>query len=180
MNDAPANGADQAQQQPPMLLNGQYIKDLSFESPNAPGILSNLQGAQPDVNINVDVSANKLEGGDDNLYEAVLEIKAEMKIEDKVGFIFELQYAGVFTLNVAEEHLSPMLLIECPRMLFPFARNIVAETTRDGGFMPLMLQPLDFAAMFQQNLQAQAGKLGDDVADLDAEVAKMAEEKSAN
>lgn len=170
MNDTPENGGANAEpQQPPLVINGQYVKDLSFESPNSPGILGELQGAQPDVNVNVDTKAGKLEGAD-NAYEVVLDIRAELKLGDKVGFMAELSYAGVFTVNVPEEHLGPVLLIECPRMLFPFARAILGDATRDGGFVPLMLQPIDFAALYQQNMQQQAQQVA-------AEVEKLKETK---
>jgi preprotein translocase subunit SecB len=163
MNDKPDTTAEQPQQAQ-LTINGQYIKDLSFESPNAPAILSEMQNKQPDVNVNVDVNARKLEAGENqNLYEVVLDIKAELKIADRVGFIVELQYAGVYTINVPEEHLTAVLLIECPRMLFPYARNILSDTTRDGGFAPLFLQPIDFAGMYQANMQQQAAAIGDDI-----------------
>jgi len=166
MNDTPANGADQ-QQDAPLSINGQYVKDLSFESPNSPGILAELQNKQPEVKVNVDVKAGKIEGQPvDNMFEVILSVSADLKIEGTVGFIVELDYAGVFTLNVPEEHLSAMLLIECPRMLFPFARNILADMTRDGGFVPLFLQPIDFAALYQANLENQTEQLDKDVADL--------------
>lgn len=172
MNDTPANGGANAEaQQPPLVVNGQYIKDLSFESPNSPGILGELQNAQPDVNVNVDTKAGKLEGAD-NVYEVVLDIRAELKVGDKVGFMVELSYAGVFTANIPDEHLGPVLLIECPRMLFPFARNILGDVTRDGGFVPLMLQPIDFAALYQQNLAQQAEGAADAAAAQAAEMAK--------
>lgn len=177
MNDTPANGGANAEaQQPPLVVNGQYIKDLSFESPNSPGILGELQNAQPDVNVNVDTKAGKLEGAD-NVYEVVLDIRAELKIGDKVGFMVELSYAGVFTANIPDEHLGPVLLIECPRMLFPFARNILGDVTRDGGFVPLMLQPIDFAALYQQNLAQQAENAADAAA---AQAAEMAKEPEGN
>jgi len=167
MSDTPGNGgADAAAQQPPLAINGQYIKDLSFESPNSPGILAELQNQQPDVNVNIDVQAAKVEGPEGaSMFEIVLDIRADLKLGEKVGFIIELKYAGVFTLNVPEEHLGAMLLIECPRLLFPFARNILADTTRDGGFVPLMLQPIDFAAMYQANLAQQVQNLEGEVAD---------------
>lgn len=176
MNDTPGNGAapaDDQQQAAPLMINGQYVKDLSFEAPNSPGILGELQNTQPDVSVNVDVKAGKIEGQpSDNMFEVVLDVKTELKLEGKVGFIAELQYAGVFTLNVPEEHITAMLLIECPRMLFPFARNILADTTRDGGFVPLFLQPIDFAAMYQANLQNQAAQVDQDVAGMVADKAK--------
>ncbi len=166
MSDTPANGGENtAAQAPALAINGQYIKDLSFESPNTPGILSELQNQQPDVNVNVDVNAAKLEGAE-NVFEVALDMRAELKLGEKVGFMVELKYAGVFTINVPEEHLSPVLLVECPRMLFPFARNIIADATRDGGFVPLLLQPIDFAGMYQANLAQQANEVADQVADL--------------
>lgn len=136
--------------EPPITINAQYTKDLSFEVPSAPGIFSALQTQQPDISVNINVGANPLQ---DKVFEVVLEINAECKIEKKIGFIIELDYVGIFTLNVPDEHLQAVLLIECPRLIFPFARNILADVSRDGGFPPLMLGPVDFAAMFQTKLQ---------------------------
>ena len=167
MSDTQNTGAGNEQQQlPPVIINGQYVKDLSFESPNAPGIYKEMQSTQPEIKINVNIEHAKVEGGEAvNTYEVVLEFTTELKVGEKVGFICELKYAGVFTLNVPEEHLQAFLLIECPRMLFPFARQIISDTTQHGGFVPLLLQPIDFAAMYQQNVKSQ-------VANLDAEVAE--------
>ncbi len=143
----------------PIIINAQYIKDLSFEAPGAPMIFGKLQEEAPDMSVNVNVAANPMQG---NTFETVLEINAECKIKDEVAFILELEYAGVFTVNVPEEHLQPVLLVECPRLLFPFARNILADVSRDGGFPPLMLGPLDFASMFQARLQeAEAAMAAD-------------------
>lgn len=144
----------------PIIINAQYTKDLSFEAPSAPGIFAELQGKQPNVSLNINVSANPVQ---DKVVEVILEAQAECKIADKVVYILELEYAGVFTLNVPDEHVQPIMLIECPRLLFPFARNILADVTRDGGYPPLMLGPLDFAGMYQAKLkeleqeQPQAG-----------------------
>lgn len=146
-------------EQPPLSIAVQYIKDLSFESPNAPGILGDLQNNPPDVNIDIDVRATPLEGG---VYEVVLHINAQCKSGDKVAFVMELAYGGIFQVNVPPEHLQPMLLIECPRMLFPFARNILSEVTRDGGFPPLMLAPVDFVAMYQNSVRREAEEAGTD------------------
>jgi len=136
--------------EPPIVVNAQYTKDLSFEAPLAPGIFSALQDQQPDISVNINVGANLLQ---DKVFEVILEIIAECKIKQQIGFIIELDYAGIFTLNVPDEHLQAVLLIECPRLIFPFARNILADVSRDGGFPPLMLGPVDFAAMFQAKLQ---------------------------
>ncbi len=168
MSDISGNGgANAEQQQAPLNINGQYIKDLSFEAPNSPAIFPELQSAQPEIKVNVDVQANKIETPEAiNMFEVVLDIGAELQAGDKVGFIVELKYGGVFTLNVPEEHVGAMLVIECPRILFPFARNIISDATRDGGFVPLLLQPIDFAAMYQANLAQQTQDLNTEVSDL--------------
>jgi preprotein translocase subunit SecB len=154
--DAAGAGADQ-QADVPLMVNGQYIKDLSFEAPTTPGIFSLIQESPPDVNINVDVKA---QGMQNNVFEVVLVIKAECKSGDSVAFILELSYGGVFTLNVPQESLEAMLLVECPRLLFPFARNIVADATRDGGFPPVLIGPVDFMSMYQ-NRQSTDGEAGE-------------------
>jgi|ETN02SMinimDraft_2_1059926.scaffolds.fasta_scaffold187696_1 preprotein translocase subunit SecB len=149
-----------AQDDVPLTINGQYIKDLSFEAPTTPGIFALIQQEPPNININVDVKA---QGMQNNVFEVVLVIKAECKTGDSVAFILELSYGGVFTLNVPQDDLETVLLVECPRLLFPFARNIVAEATRDGGFPPVMIGPVDFMAMFQ-NQQSQEGAWAEPVA----------------
>lgn len=144
--------------QPPMMVNGQYVKDLSFEVPGAPAIYGEMQGQNPNIPIHVDINAAQLH---ENTYEVVLHLKVEAKLADKPVFVVELAYGGIFTLNVAPEHLQPMLLIECPRMLFPFARNIIADLTRDGGFPPLMIQPIDFVQLFRARMEsAEAAPVG--------------------
>ncbi|MCK5546171.1 MAG: protein-export chaperone SecB [Rhodospirillaceae bacterium] len=155
-NDTGVNQQD-GTEAPPLIINGQYIKDLSFEAPNTPIIFNKMQDAQPDLNVTVDLGVSKMEGIE-NTYEVTLNLGAEMKIGDEVGFITELKYAGVFTINVPEENTGPMLMIECPRILFPYARNVISNTTRDGGFMPLTLQPIDFVALYQKNAQNQQGQ----------------------
>lgn len=162
MADADTTTAEQGgeNQQPPLVINAQYTKDLSFEAPNVPNIFGVMQKQQPDIQINVDVKAQPYEINGKTLYEVSLIVNAECKADEQVGFILELDYAGLFTVNVPEEHLQPMLLIECPRLLFPFARNILADVSRDGGFPPMMLGPIDFVQMYQQQLaqaQAEAG-----------------------
>lgn len=149
----PGNGSGDGKDSPPeqpIMVNAQYTKDLSFESPGAPAVFAEMQKSQPDISLNINVSANLIR---DAAYEVVLEMQAECKVGDKVAFILELEYAGLFTLNVPEEHLQMVMLIECPRLLFPFARNILADVSRDGGFPPLMLGPVDFAGMYQAGLQ---------------------------
>jgi len=137
---------------PPLVVNGQYIKDLSFEVPGAPGIYGELTTKEPQISVNVDVQAKAAQ---ETLFEVTLHIVAECKAGDAVAFVCELAYAGLFTINVPREHLQAILLIECPRLLFPFARNIIADATRDGAFPPLMLSPVDFAAMYRNQVASQ-------------------------
>ena len=149
----------------PLVVNIQFVKDLSFEVPGAPEIFASLR-SQPNVQINLDVQARRIEDGQ-SLFEVVLVVKAEAhegKPEGETGgaaprvvFIAELSYAGIFTLNgVPDNSIEPVLLIECPRLLFPYARNILAEITRDGGFAPVLLQPIDFVALWQARRQSAA------------------------
>jgi len=145
-------GAQKAQAQPSIRILGQYLKDLSFESPNAPQALGPQQ-VQPDINIAVNVNARNLAETD---FEVELHLDAKASSQDKVVFAAELVYAGTFRLeNFPQQMMHPAVLIECPRLLFPFARQILAEATRNGGFPPLMLDPIDFASMYQRRLQQQ-------------------------
>jgi len=146
------NGA-QGGAAPPLVVNIQYIKDLSFEVPGAPAIFTTLRAA-PRVDINLDVQARRVTDGQ-NVFEVTLQIRAEAhdasaKPGESRVFLAELSYAGVFTLNgLPDETVEPVLLVECPRILFPFARNILADITRDGGFPPVLVQPIDFLALWQ-------------------------------
>lgn len=134
----------------PIRINAQYVKDLSFENPRAPQSLQPQQG-QPKVDVHVDVKATKLA---DSVFEVVLTTTVNGTGDEGQLFLAELSYGGVFTLEgLPEEHLQPVLLVECPRLLFPFARNIVADITRDGGFPPLLIQPVDFAQLYRQSQQ---------------------------
>ncbi|MGF1453992.1 MAG: protein-export chaperone SecB [Alphaproteobacteria bacterium] len=155
-NAATANGAggeavSAGMAVPQLRVLAQYIKDQSFENPNAPQSLAAVQGQKgPDVSINVDVKARDLGNGG---YECMLHISASAKRDDKTLFIAELAYGGLFAIeNVPAESMQQVLLIEAPRTLFPFARRILADMTRDGGFMPLLLDPVDFAALFRQQM----------------------------
>jgi preprotein translocase subunit SecB len=148
------NGADQPLPQVAILT--QYVKDLSFENPNAPNSLQNQE--QPRIDVNVAVNAKRI---GDNVFECELKISAKATAGDTTAFVIDLLYAGLFGLqNVPEEALQPFLLIEAPRIIFPFARRIVADSVRDGGFPPLMLDPIDFASLFMAQQQAQGGQVG--------------------
>jgi preprotein translocase subunit SecB len=138
---------------PGIAINAQYVKDLSFENPNAPQSLVPTQ-TRPQIEVNVDVQGR---GIAQNVYEVALRITATAKQGEAVAFVIELLYAGVFTLqNIPQEQLEPVLLIECPRLLFPFARRVIADATRDGGFPPLMMEPIDFMQLFQRHKTAAA------------------------
>lgn len=155
--DVPATPADgdMMQDLPQVSILTQYVKDLSFENPNAPGSLQSTE--PPRIDVNVSVNAKR---GGDNVFEVELKISAKAAVGDVTSFVVELLYAGVFGLaNVPEEALEPFLIIEAPRIIFPFARRIVADCTRDGGFPPLMLDPIDFASLYmaQQGQGAQVG-----------------------
>tara|TARA_R110002050_G_scaffold44262_2_gene105555 strand:+ start:15295 stop:15798 length:504 start_codon:yes stop_codon:yes gene_type:complete len=133
----------------PITIKAQYTKDLSFENPNILKLLSEPAAQSPDISVNVHVEAKPLENND---FEVTLNIQAKASLEKTEVFIAELAYAGVFGIaeEIPEESLKPLVLIECPRLLFPFARNIIAEITRDGGVPPLMLNPVDFVEMYRQ------------------------------
>ncbi len=127
-------------------LGAQYVKDFSFENPNAPQILNEMN-SQPQMSLDVNVLSRNL---NENVYESVLKIKLESKIGEKTGFIVELSYAGIFSLpkELSEEQIKLFLLVEAPRLLFPFARAIVSNAVRDGGFPNVTLQPIDFTALY--------------------------------
>src|SRR2546422_7310944 len=136
------NGAPQGAAPPPQLnVLAQYTKDLSFENPNAPTSLAPQQ-QQPAINIQINVSANNLS---ENEFEVTLTIEGKAENGGKVMFSVELAYAGVFRIvNVPQENLHPLVMIECPRLLFPFAREIIPNAVRDGGFPPLLPQSAAF------------------------------------
>jgi preprotein translocase subunit SecB len=155
---------------PPIVVNVQYIKDLSFEVPGAPVIYTTLKAA-PRVDINLDVQARRIQDGQ-NSFEVTLAIRAEASEAATNGaaaggaagslrvFLAELSYSGVFTLSgIPDGTMEPMLLVECPRILFPFARNILADVTRDGGFPPVLLQPIDFLALWQSRRAQDNGAI---------------------
>jgi preprotein translocase subunit SecB len=148
-SDMPPAMPDGAQQ---LIVNAQYIKDLSFENPRAPQSLIQ-QTTQPSVDINVDVKAQNL---GPEVFEVVLTINATARIQDEPVFLVELAYGTVVTVkNAPQEMLAPLILVETPRIVFPFARAIIANATRDGGFPPLMINPIDFAELLRRQ-QADA------------------------
>ncbi len=151
------NGGPQAadaQQAPQLNVLAQYIKDFSFENPNAPRSLQPSQ-TQPAINIQINVNATPL----DSDFEIDLKIEGKAEVGSTMLFAFDLVYGGVFRIqNVPQDQIHPVLMIECPRLLFPFAREIIATGVRNGGFPPLYIDPVDFVGMYRQKMAEQAGQ----------------------
>ncbi|HEX9646897.1 MAG TPA: protein-export chaperone SecB [Alphaproteobacteria bacterium] len=143
--------------QPQLAIRAQYVKDLSFENPQAPQALQRRE--PPRVELQVQVGGRALGEGN---HEVELHLTARASHGEELAFLAELVYAGVFFLaNIPPEQMRPVLMVECPRLLFPFARRVVADCTRDGGFPPLMLEPIDFAALYRRSeAQRRAGDGG--------------------
>ena len=141
--------------QPTLNVLAQYVKDFSFENPNAPQSL--MPGQQPQIGIQINVDARPLADSD---VEVSLRLEGKAEHQGNIMFAFELTFAGVFRIqNVPQESLNAIVLIECPRLLFPFAREIVANAVRNGGFPPLLLDPFDFVALYRQRMeQSQAAQ----------------------
>ena len=150
--------SDNAAQGPMLQVLAQYTKDMSFENPNAPDSLRTGQDA-PQININIEIGRQMM--GDDAV-EVTLILKADARRGDSVSFIAELEYGGLFAFqNVNVDEIQPLIMIECPRLLFPFARQIMAEMTQNGGYPPIMLEPPDFAAMFRDEMMRRAAEAGE-------------------
>ncbi|WP_455476014.1 protein-export chaperone SecB [Bartonella sp. B17] len=135
--------------EPVFAVLTQYLKDFSFENPSAPRSLRPREKA-PKIDIDINVNANPV--GDDN-YDVVLSLSVKAYDDTEILFHVELIYGGIFHLkNIPQEHVTPLVFIECPRLLFPFARQIVSDATQNGGFPPLWIDPIDFAALFQKRI----------------------------
>jgi preprotein translocase subunit SecB len=147
-----AGPAGEAMQGPALNALGQYTKDFSFENPNAPASLGPQQNA-PGINIQVNVNAKQLADND---------FEVELKLDGGAGegsgtlFKFDLTYCGIFrAINIPQEQMGAVIMVECPRLLFPFARQIIADAVRNGGFPPLYIDPIDFGALYMQRMQQQ-------------------------
>jgi preprotein translocase subunit SecB len=151
ISDPLPNGEDTG---PVAGLISQYVKDLSFENPNAPAVFQ-WQG-QPQIDVQFNIGANQLA---DDVHEVVLKIEVKAISADQTAFQVELSYAGLFGLrNIPEDQMQMFLLAEAPRIIFPFARRVLADAVRDGGFQPLMLEPIDFGALYMQQAEAAANQ----------------------
>lgn len=159
MADTPIDsGADDEQDGVPFMIGAQYIKDLSFENPRG---IETLSAIQQNPSVSVDVSTNAIQIGEEGMFEVSLFIRAEASVEDHPVFIVELTYGGIVQVSgVPEEEVKPIVLIEGPRHLFPFARSIVSTAVRDGGFPPLLINPIDFASLYiEQHVDAEGADI---------------------
>ncbi|GAA4020054.1 protein-export chaperone SecB [Sphingomonas swuensis] len=148
--DLAPNGADAASDAPQVAALAQYVKDLSVENPSAPQVFQ--WNEQPQLDVQFNIAVNKIA---DEVHEVVLKIDASARSAQGVHFVLDLSYAGIFGLrNLPEEQLPAFLLVEAPRLLFPFARQVVASSIQDAGFPPLMLDPIDFASIYMSQVDA--------------------------
>jgi len=140
-------GAQTSNSQPRIQVMGQYVKDLSFENPGAPTAMAQ----RPAIDLGVDLQARRLEPPH---FEVELKLRVTAKAEEKPVFLLELVYGGLFLVqNIPDDVIQQVLLVDAPHMLFPFARRIVADVVRDGGMPPLMIEPIDFAALYRAKTQ---------------------------
>ncbi len=138
-----ANGEGQVE--PGIRILSQFIRDLSFENPRAPDVMR-AGPVQPQIDMGVEMNAR---GREDGFFEVDIKLSARASREDGPMFMVELLYGGLFSIEgVAPEDMEPVLLVECPRFLFPFARRVIADVTSDGGFPPFLLDPIDFAGVY--------------------------------
>lgn len=143
------------EQQPVFRLQKMYLKDLSFENPNAPDVF--LGKGEPKVDVNLSLKQRKLETPDH--YEVILAITANVTNSqtEKTLFVIEVEHAGVFLLkNIPEEHIAPILSVECPSLLFPFTRQIISQASVDGGFIPFLMEPVNFMGLYENSRRQQA------------------------
>lgn len=153
---APAGaGQDAVDNMPRATIVNQYVKDLSFENPNAFDVFKQFAGATPKIDVAIDINGVKKA---DDAYEVELKFTINTQSDQTGAFVIELVYAGLFQVkNMSEDNLQPFMHVQAPFILFPFARRVIADVTRDGGYPPLMLDPIDFTSLYQQRLAAMAG-----------------------
>lgn len=141
----------------PLTVHAQYLRDVSFESPNAPAILKG-EGGRPEMKLNIGMNLRQVEDADiPDLYEVSLRLRTTAKRGDKTAFVAEVEYAAIVTVGkeVAPEVMHPLLMIEVPRLLFPFARQTLVDLTQQGGFPPIMMAPVDFQALYMQKFSKE-------------------------
>ena len=128
-----------------ILINAQYVKDLSFENPKAPYSL--LNNDKPEI----DIGAHSIQN---ETYEVVLGIQVKSTVKDEVQYLIDLKYAGIFTLEKNVEDKEQIIFIQCPNIIFPYARRIISDLSRDGGYLPLYISPVDFMTLYNNNKQS--------------------------
>jgi len=135
---------------PHISVNAQYVKDLSFENPGAPQTLGGF-AKSPEIDLSLDLNVQKMP--EEDFFEVEITISAKATVDQTTLFIVDLKYAGVFhLLNIQDEQKEMLLAVHCPAILFPFARKILADVTQDGGFQPLMIDPIDFGILYSKKL----------------------------
>jgi preprotein translocase subunit SecB len=150
------NGAGDPDSEPQVMTIAQYIKDLSVESPSSPQAFQ--WQVQPQLEVQFNINVEKVA---DEIHEVILKIEVSARSDQGVHFLIDLSFAGVYGLrNIPEEALPPFLLVEAPRLLFPFARQIIADCSQNTGFPPLLLDPIDFGTAYMSQMQAQQGEIG--------------------
>ncbi|HBH27848.1 MAG: protein-export chaperone SecB [Desulfofustis sp. PB-SRB1] len=158
MTETTGSSEQKSAENPVFRMQKMYVKDFSFENPNAPEVFLSGQGKEPHVELNMKLNNRKI---DEAHYEVAIEISAKVTNKeeaDKVLFLLEVEHAGAFLIkNVPEKHLPAVLGVECPTLLFPFTRQIVSQISVDGGFIPFLMEPINFMALFH-NARKQAGE----------------------
>lgn len=150
-----SNAAQEAA--PVFRLQKMYVKDLSFENPNAPDVFLE-KGGEPKVDVNLGLKHRKLEAEDHYEVTLAITIKVTASTSDKSLFLIEVEHAGVFLLrNIPAEHITPVLSVECPALLFPFTRQIISQASVDGGFIPFLMEPVNFLALYENSRRQQQG-----------------------
>ncbi|PID77697.1 MAG: protein-export chaperone SecB [Deltaproteobacteria bacterium] len=151
-----ADAANKEEARPQFRLQKMYVKDFSFENPNAPEVFMAQENQEPRVELNMKINNRKI---NDQNWEVALQIKAEVVNKgdaDKTLFIIEVEHAGMFYLNnIPDEHMNMVLAVDCPTMLFPFTRQIISQVSVDGGFVPFQMEPINFLALFQNSQKKQ-------------------------
>ncbi|MFK7973380.1 MAG: protein-export chaperone SecB [Rickettsiaceae bacterium] len=144
---------DETNTNPHIAVQAQYIKDFSFENPNVPASIVNVDKS-PKIDLSLDLNVKKL--AEDNYYEVEIDINAKATAKDQILFLVDLKYAGVFHfLNIPDDRIQMLLAVHCPSIIFPYARKIIADATQDGGFQPLMIDPVDFGLLYSKKITEQ-------------------------
>ncbi len=159
-NNTDTNDNNEVNALPPFSMELQYIKDLSFENPDPLGAYTALEKEAPNVNVDIQIQGTPLAN---TTFEVVLQLRVEAKVADKVAYICELSYAGMLSVaeGIPEDILGQLIMVYAPTAMFPFARSVIANTVREGGFPQLMLAPIDFFGLYQRQFESNPADQGD-------------------